>query len=70
MFNLQTASSGVKKAAYRLGIRSGKYEPHFANEPFEKMVTVYGDNGKVAEITQIDAELADDYTWKEIRSGQ
>ena len=70
MFDLKTASSAVKKAAYRLGIRSGKYEPHFANEPFEKMVTVYGDNGKIAEITQIDAELASDYNWQEIRSGR
>ena len=71
MFNLQTASSGVKKAAYRAGVRSGMWKPVGRSDmPYEPFVEVHGDNGKVIEITPIDVELANDYTWQEIRSGR
>ncbi|MGB4951243.1 MAG: hypothetical protein WBO55_11475 [Rhizobiaceae bacterium] len=70
MFNLQNAPSNLKKAAYRAGIRSGKYEIINMNAaPHDAMYRVVFGNKEV-EFSQIDCRLAQDYTWSEIRSGK
>lgn len=75
MFDLINAGSGVKKAAYRKGIRSGNYEPifdrreHVEMDVPRKVARVVGDNGKEVILDEFDVDLAMDYTWKEIRGG-
>jgi hypothetical protein len=64
-FNLKTASSRVKKAAYLAGIRSGHWEPCGKDE-----VIAYKPNGRQISLNPADFEYAEQYTWKEIKSGK
>lgn len=67
MFNKVHASSGVKKAAYRAGWKGNwKYEPLYNTEPWETYVILHH-RGKTLELTGIEIDLAQDYTWEEIR---
>ena len=71
MFNLANAGSGIKKAAYQNGIRSGKYE--FINinaRGGQDFVKVVSDTGKEVVLDDIQVEIASMYTWQEIRSGR
>jgi len=72
MFDLATASEGIRKAAALAGIKSGKYAPIFDREN-------QSDSGTIArvynrrhpdgiEILQGEAENALNYTWREINS--
>ena len=68
MFNLANASSGIKKAAYQNGVRSGKYEILNMNAKGGDFVKVISKTGREVVLTDIDAEIASMYTWQEIRS--
>jgi hypothetical protein len=70
MFNLNTASEGIRKAAALQGIKSGKWEPVFDadNQPDTGIIArVYNRNFPDGiEILGGDAENALAYTWREI----
>lgn len=61
-FNLQTASSRVKKAAYLAGVREGHWEPLSNGR-----VVLYKKNGRQVELNPADMEHAEKLTWKEIK---
>ena len=71
MFELKNASSGVKKAAYLKGIRSGRYNAWYKPAPYfneENICAIVGDDFKEVVITTFDAKYASQHTWAELRS--
>ena len=65
MFNLKTASSRVKKAAYIAGVRKGHWQPHGKD-----LVIILRENGSQFELNPADMDYAERLTWKEIKGGQ
>ena len=72
MFDLRTASEGIRKAAAMSGIKSGKWEPVTDTESQGDLATVakvYNKNFPDGiQIVQGEMENALDYTWKEINA--
>lgn len=73
MFDLKHASSNVKKAAYREGIRSGRGNAWFKPVSGESETRVIVGNSRHPDglgITVYDIEYAAQFTWNEIKSGR
>ena len=68
MFNLNTASMGIRKAAYRRGIRDGEWSPIFQSENVAKVVSKNGKKEIVFHRDEIEHALY--FTWEEIKGGE
>ena len=68
MFNLSTASQGIRKAAAMQGIRSGQWESVFDHETegYEAKVAKVTNGKKTVVLTSGDVAYADSRTWEEI----
>jgi hypothetical protein len=71
MFNLSTASMSVRKAAALNGVLDGKVEfvqnQESTVDPDERLVAQIHHGEEVLEIYQGDLNIANLYTWSEIR---
>ena len=69
MFNLKTASIGIRKAAYMAGVRSGKWQPiHDGSDGFDSGVAeVVNNSGKSVKISRGDLDYANGLSWSEIK---
>ena len=67
MFNLKTASMGIRKAAYIKGIRDGEWSPISHNG---NVATDVSKNGKKEIVIHRDEiEYAIELSWAEIKGG-
>lgn len=64
MFNLNQASTGLKKAAALKGIKFGNWEPIFNSTDVAKVI---GQSGESHTITAAEVKHASGLTWREIR---
>jgi hypothetical protein len=61
-FNLKTASSAVKKAAYLAGIRAGHWKTHG-----ESIILYPKGGGREKCLNPADVDYAGQFTWDEIK---
>jgi hypothetical protein len=68
-FNLNTASTSLRKAAALQGIQSGEWSPVFdPTHGTEQKIATITDGERTITITTGDQAYADHLTWKEIKS--
>jgi len=68
MFNLKTASEGIRKAAALAGIKSGEWEPitDFSENDADRKVARVRGNRKDITLTRGDTLYAEAQTWRQI----